>query len=134
MKHAPLILVLFAISTVFLGVVCNTALKPTDGRHHMTGKENIRTPEMMTETYKVAGNCDMCKKRIETSAKNIKGVTQADWNADKQTLTVMYFPQQTNGLEIQKTVAAVGHDTDKFKATDAAYKKLPSCCRYDRML
>ena len=134
MKRSQLILVLFAIGTIFLFAVCNTAVKPTQGKHNMTGKENIRTPEMMTETYKVAGNCDMCKKRIETAAKNIKGITEADWNADKQALTVMYFPQQTNGLEIQKEVAAVGHDTDKFKAEDAAYKKLPSCCHYERML
>ena len=29
-------------------------------------------------------------------------------------------------------VAKVGHDTDMHKATDEAYNKLPSCCKYDR--
>ena len=101
------------------------------GLHHMPGKENIRTPEMMSESFAVSGNCETCKKRIEKAAK-LKGVTEADWNVEKQLLTVMYFPQQTNSEAIQKSIAAAGHDTEKVKAADAAYSKLPSCCAYTR--
>jgi Cu(I)/Ag(I) efflux system membrane fusion protein len=32
----------------------------------------------------VAGNCDMCKERIETAALSVAGVTSAKWSADKQ--------------------------------------------------
>ncbi|MFA6854485.1 MAG: copper chaperone, partial [Bacteroidales bacterium] len=27
-------------------------------------------------------------------------------------------------------LAAVGHDTDKYKADQATYDALPSCCKY----
>ena len=33
-------------------------------------------------------------------------------------------------LKIHKTIAAVGHDTDKEKASDDVYNKLPGCCLY----
>jgi hypothetical protein len=26
----------------------------------------------------------------------------------------------------------VGHDTEKYRADDKAYAKLPGCCKYDR--
>ena len=108
-----------------------TSTKDVAGLHQMPGKENIRTPEMMSESFAVAGNCETCKKRIERAAK-IKGVTQADWDVEKQLITVMYFPQQTNNDAIQKSIAAVGHDTPKYKGDAAAYAKLPSCCAYTR--
>ena len=117
---------------VFVFITSCTSNKSAIGSHYMPGKENMRTPEMMTETYAVAGNCDMCKSRIEKAAKNVSGVTEANWDYDKKSLTVMYFPQKTNASAIQQAVAAVGYDTDKYKATTDAYNKIPECCRYDR--
>jgi hypothetical protein len=32
--------------------------------------------------------------------------------------------------EIQKAIAQVGHDTEKYKAPDDGYKNLPECCFY----
>ena len=123
--------ILFALVAVVFLASC-TANKSTTGLHNMPGKENIRTPEMMTESFAVSGNCDMCKTRIEKAAKNVNGVTEAKWSVDNKSLTVMYFPQKTDNAAIQQAVAAVGHDTEKFKATKASYDKLPGCCRYDR--
>lgn len=37
---------------------------------------------------------------------------------------------KTNSDAIQKAIAKVGHDTEKFKAPDDVYKKLPECCLY----
>ncbi len=122
--------ILFALTAVVFFTSC-TSTKSVTGLHNMPGKENLRTPEMMSESFAVSGNCETCKRRIEKAAK-LKGVTQADWNVDTQILTVMYFPQQTNNDAIQKSVAAVGHDTPKYKADAAAYAKLPSCCAYTR--
>ena len=122
--------ILFAIVAVVFFASC-TSTKSATGLHNMPGKENIRTPEMMSESFAVSGNCETCKRRIEKAAK-LKGVTQADWNVDTQILTVMYFPQQTNDDAIQKSIAAVGHDTPKYKGDAAAYAKLPSCCAYTR--
>jgi len=83
-----------------------------------------------TETLKVSGNCDLCKARIEKAAKSVSGVITADWSAEKQMLIVEFNPTKTNSDIIQKAVAKAGHDTEKFKATDEAYKKLPGCCLY----
>lgn len=94
-----------------------------------------QTPSPMasdkTETIKVSGQCEMCKARIEKAAK-IDGVSMAEWNKDTKVLTLAYNPSKVTSDAVQKSIAAAGHDTEKFKATDAAYKSLPSCCQYDR--
>jgi len=82
-----------------------------------------------TATLKVSGNCDMCKARIEKAAK-IDGVTKAEWNKKDKTLTATFDPAKTSIDAIGKKIAAAGHDTEKAKATDAAYNKLPGCCQY----
>jgi periplasmic mercuric ion binding protein len=82
-----------------------------------------------TESIKVWGNCDMCKSRIEKAAK-IQGVSKAEWNDATKVLTLVYDPSKVKSDDIQKKVAAVGHDTEKFKATDKAYNSLPGCCKY----
>ena len=84
-----------------------------------------------TETVKVYGNCGMCKTRIEKAAK-IDGVKKAEWNEDTKILTVTYDPHKLKLEEIEKNVASVGHDTEKFSAETAVYKKLPGCCKYER--
>ncbi len=84
-----------------------------------------------TENFKVYGNCGMCESRIEKAAKII-GVTKVNWNDKTQMMTVVYDPSKTTLDKIQKSIAAVGHDTDKEKASEEAYKKLPGCCKYDR--
>jgi len=82
-----------------------------------------------TETIKVSGNCEMCKARIEKAAK-LDGVVKAEWNKKDKTLTATFDQAKTNIEEIGKKVAASGHDTEKVKATDAVYDKLPGCCKY----
>ncbi len=84
---------------------------------------------LKTETIKVSGNCGMCKERIETAAK-VDGVTSASWNKDTKMLTLAYNPTVVKSDEVQKKIAAVGHDTEKFKADDKVYAKLPGCCKY----
>lgn len=85
-----------------------------------------------TESIKVAGNCGSCKARIEKAAL-VAGVSKADWDSKTQLLAVTYSPSKISNEEIQKKVAAVGHDTEKVKATDKAYASLPGCCKYKRM-
>lgn len=84
-----------------------------------------------TDSFKVYGNCGMCKNRIEKAAKQ-EGVTSAVWNADTKEMVVTYDSTKISNDDIQKKIAAVGHDTDKFSADDKVYKKLPGCCLYDR--
>lgn len=78
----------------------------------------------------VQGSCEMCKERIETAAKSVKGVLMAHWDVDKKELHLDFDPAQTNLDAISKAIAKVGHDTDKDKADQATYDALPSCCKY----
>jgi hypothetical protein len=42
----------------------------------------------------------------------------------------VYNPKKIKELDLHQAVAAVGHDTKKVKATDAAYAKVHGCCKY----
>ena len=85
-----------------------------------------------TETITVYGNCGMCKERIEGAVKDEKGLFAADWSEETKLLTVRYDDKTISMDDIQQKIAAVGHDTDKYRAKDSVYKKLHKCCKYDR--
>jgi copper chaperone CopZ len=93
--------------------------------------DHSQMASVKTESVKVWGNCDMCKARIEKAAK-IDGVSKADWNKDTKMLTLAYNPTVVTIDDIQKKIAAVGHDTEKYKADNNTYNSLPGCCKYDR--
>jgi membrane fusion protein, copper/silver efflux system len=94
----------------------------------------IATSELLiTKQLKVAGNCDMCKERIETTAKSVAGVKTAVWSSETQQLQLSFYSTKTNVDQVAKAIAAVGHDTEKYKATDSVYKTLPECCLYNRL-
>src|SRR6476620_10313042 len=80
-------------------------------------------------TFKVYGNCDMCKSRIEKAAKG-KGVTSAIWDVDTKTLSLDYDASVTSPEKVQDRIAGVGHDTPLKKAKDLVYNELPDCCHY----
>ncbi|HAH25799.1 MAG TPA: efflux RND transporter periplasmic adaptor subunit [Prolixibacteraceae bacterium] len=106
--------------------------KPVDG-NDMSGMDmgtGSGTAKIKQQMIKVSGNCEQCKDRIETAAKSTAGVTSAEWNAETNMLTVEFDGTKTNSDAIQKTIAKVGHDTEKYKASDAVYKVLPECCLY----
>ena len=84
------------------------------------------------EVIKVAGNCDMCKERIEKVAKLVAGVSSAEWNATDKLLRLTFDKDQTSLGKIEKAVADSGHDTDLFLAKDEVYNSLPECCKYLR--
>ncbi|MFN8210605.1 MAG: heavy metal-associated domain-containing protein [Bacteroidales bacterium] len=85
-----------------------------------------------TKTFRVSGNCDMCKTRIEKTLK-MDGVTSAVWDEKTKMVTVTFDPAKTSIDAMQKKVAAAGHDTEAYKAPDDVYAKLPGCCHYDRV-
>lgn len=89
--------------------------------------------QVTTETYKVNGNCSMCKDRIEKAAKE-SGATAASWNSENLNLTVQFDSQLTSAEKILQKIAEVGHDNEKFKTDDSTYKNLPGCCLYDRTM
>ncbi|HRN78821.1 MAG TPA: heavy-metal-associated domain-containing protein [Ferruginibacter sp.] len=84
-----------------------------------------------TDTIKVSGECGMCKSRIQKALK-LEGISSAIWDTETKLLTVTYSSDKLSNDDIQKKVAAVGHDTEKYKAEDVVYNKLPGCCKYER--
>lgn len=81
----------------------------------------------------VDGVCQMCKDRIEKTALLTKGVKFASWNVDTKELYCIFNNKKTSAIEIKRALAAAGHDTKEFKATDEAYNSLDYCCRYREM-
>ena len=78
----------------------------------------------------VDGICGMCKKRIETAALKTKGVKFALWNVKTHQLNIIIDERKTTLTKVQKNIAAVGHDSKGFKASDEAYGSVHPCCKY----
>jgi Cu(I)/Ag(I) efflux system membrane fusion protein len=83
-------------------------------------------------SFKVYGNCEMCKARIEKAALSVKGVLSAEWNKETKIIQLVTENYGVDKKVISKAIASAGHDTEYETATDNAYNKLPECCRYDR--
>ena len=88
--------------------------------------------QSQTKNFKVYGNCEMCENRIEKAANNVDGVTKSEWNKKTKMMKVTFDSSKTDMSKIQKAIAAVGHDTNAFKAKNVVYNNLPNCCKYER--
>lgn len=93
---------------------------------------NAQETSLATGSYKVYGNCGMCKATIEKAAKSVKGVESAVWDMKTDTITLTYNIKKTDPDNILQVIAKSGYDSDTHRAPDAAYNKLPGCCQYDR--
>jgi periplasmic mercuric ion binding protein len=113
----------FIVTAIIAFITCTLTYSQSHNHSQMASTR--------TESIKIGGNCELCKTRIEKAAK-IEGVNKVDWNIDTKVLTLVYNSSLTTVDKIQQSIAAVGHDTEKFRATDAVYKNLPSCCHYER--
>ena len=93
-----------------------------------------RTIGIKTERIKVSGTCGMDKRRIETAAYSVDGIKSAVWNEYSQILVLKYsvFKKEA-GDKAQRNIASSGNDTEKYKAEDSVYNKLPHCCQYRTM-
>jgi copper chaperone CopZ len=102
--------------------------------HHMESTA-VKSEEMVnskTDVFAVYGNCGMCQNRIESAVTDVEGVYSADWDVDEKEMTVTYNKKKVKLKAIQEAIAEVGHDTDKYRASDKVYADLPGCCQYDR--
>ena len=71
----------------------------------------------------------MCEDRIE-AAFDQKGIVAADYDLEKKTIHVVYKTKKWDEERLHKLATAVGHDTDKYKATDEVYANMHGCCKY----
>lgn len=84
------------------------------------------------ESFKVYGNCGMCEKTIESSLKDVKGVSKADWDKTSKKMIVSFDSSAIDLATIKQKIADVGYDMDDVRASETVYGKLPDCCQYDR--
>ena len=106
------------LSLFFLTLVCLTAF--------------AQKPKWEKVNFKVWGNCEMCKIKIETAAKEVEGVKTARWNVVNGKMKIKFNPAITNADNIQQAIASIGYDTEKHKAADEVYNNLHHCCKYER--
>ena len=118
----------FIIASLFAITIASSSFAQMDMSKHDHSKMAAATK---TESLKVFGNCGSCKARIEKTVK-VDGVSKAAWDSKTQMLTLTYDPAKVKVDDLQKKLAAVGHDTQLLKADDKAYNALPGCCKYDR--
>jgi Cu(I)/Ag(I) efflux system membrane fusion protein len=78
----------------------------------------------------VQGLCEMCRDRIERTAKAVTGVHFASWDMETKALELRYDPDRTSPDAAGRAIAQAGHDNGTFRAPDAVYEALPDCCRY----
>ncbi|MEQ8624435.1 MAG: heavy-metal-associated domain-containing protein [Vicingaceae bacterium] len=116
-------------AVVFLLMAGNQAISASN-LNSMNDMEIVS--DSTTESFKVYGNCGMCKRTIEASLKDQEGVYSADWDKDTKIMLVKYDQSLISLEDIKKKIAAVGYDTEENKASEESYKGLPNCCQYER--
>ena len=89
----------------------------------------VQAQKTVETSFEVSGVCGMCEDRIET-ALDVKGVKMADYDLDSHTLTIAYNPKKITEDKVHALLNAVGHDTEKSKATDEQYDTVHACCKY----
>lgn len=106
--------IIIAIAMLFSFTSCNSKIK------------NVNKVSV-----KIWGNCDMCKKTIETAG-NKKNEALVVWNKDTKQAGLEFDSTKTNANAILKRIALAGYDNITYLAPDDIYAKLPECCQYER--
>lgn len=100
---------------------------------HENPKTSVEGATNVIAKTKVAGNCEMCKARIETAAMEQDGVFNASWDKNTKILELEYDQNTTSPEAVEKAIARIGHDTEHHRAHKEAYDNLPGCCHYERI-
>ena len=88
--------------------------------------------ETKTDSFKVYGNCGMCKETIESALKKKDGILSKNWDKEKQEITVTYDPAKISVQKIGEKIASVGYDNQYATAKNESYNNLHKCCQYER--
>lgn len=141
MKHTIAFILFISVQSLFaqttpMAATRDTAAACSTGETAAPPKKMVKktatTAAQTTAQFEVWGNCGMCKKTIETAAKNVAGVSAAEWNTKTHQFVVVFDGAKTNVGNIHKAIATAGYDTDQVRGDDTAYKNLHECCHYDR--
>ena len=91
-----------------------------------------QTAKTATAKFKVYGNCETCKKRIEKVTKGMTGVESGVWDVNTKIFTLKYDPAKVQPKDVEAKIAQAGHDNELHMADQKTYKSLPECCQYKR--
>ena len=83
------------------------------------------------KSFKVWGNCEKCKARIEKAAE-FPGISNINWNVDTKQLVFKDDTTVTSPDAVLNAVAMAGYDNERYTANAEAYDQLPECCQYER--
>ena len=118
-------------SILGLILISFTSCSTTETKEKTPATKTVVENGITTSTFKVWGNCDMCKETIENSLK-VEGVQKADWNSDTKLMKISYETSKISLDQIEKNIASVGYDNVKYKGNNDAYSSLHECCQYER--
>jgi len=105
---------IFAIVAIF-GITFNAV-----AQQKASNKAIIKTPTVQ---------CEMCKNKIEKYLFKQYGISSVNVNYKKKTTTVTWLTDRSDIETIKAAIANVGYDADDVAADEAAYKRLPKCCK-----
>jgi len=80
---------------------------------------------------KTSAVCGQCKDRIEKGMAYEKGIKDVSLDVDSKVATITYNPAKTTPAVIRMAISKLGYDADTIAADNAAYAKLPPCCKKD---
>ncbi|MDR1879930.1 MAG: efflux RND transporter periplasmic adaptor subunit [Tannerellaceae bacterium] len=114
------------------GVFSVDASAQLEGKRSMMNNDADDEPADGGEqaTFAVRGLCEMCKERIESAAKGVKGVISAVWDMESGELRLAYDRKRTSPDAVAQAIALTGHDAGAHKAATETYNALPDCCKY----
>jgi Cu(I)/Ag(I) efflux system membrane fusion protein len=121
-------LIILAVTAVFIVAGNSCSIKNSNKSKQDTATQ--AEVKVTQATLEVQGKCEMCKTRIEETAKKVEGVTEASWDAETKKLSYGYDAEKTSPQAVSKLIARAGHDTELDKADDDVYNALPGCCKY----
>ena len=122
----------YIISTILAITIIACSTKEVKQNKEIIPKTTTKVENgIATSTFKVWGNCEMCKETIESSLKG-EGISKADWNTESKIMTVSYDTAKIKLDKIQENIASVGYDNVAYKGDDKQYQSLHECCQYER--
>lgn len=105
----------------FLSLITLAAFStPTFAQQKAIQKAVIKTPGLLA---------DVCKTSIENFLVHEYGVSSVKADYRKHTVTVVWYTDRTNIINIRYALANMGYDADDVTAEPESYKKLNPACK-----
>lgn len=100
----------------------------------MVGTASSQTKRVQKRVdIKVPVECASCQNIIERYFKREPGIIRMQISYRKNLVRVTYRSDRTSASQIRNTIAYLGFDADTVKANPESQKRLPPCCRPEKV-